>query len=407
MAEFPSVPVTAIPDPPDVTFPDRSEVGPLTLIGPTGENQQPGVLDIRTETLRGLANTMSTLFNFIQEDFLDRDGADPPITGSTQGDYFMRGDMDLGGFQIENLAAAVSIRDLITFEQLEDLQFDAEDNVEQILLDRVVFQDGSVPMLAALNMATFRVINIAAASIGTDAVRKDTVDAALAAVQVALLRTVGAPGMTANLSFDNVVPTEDNFEINNLADPISSGDLVNKKFLDDQVAITGVEDVPVASVLPYAGPASIIPPNFLLCDGREVSRFTFANLFNIIGVAYGSPSSGSVFHLPDMRGRGALPLDNLGGQTKGIIGNVNARTLGGKLGAELHALSVAEIPSHTHTYDDIHYAEGGAGAEIGDANASDADNLPNSNVRISGATGSTVGHNNLQPSMAMNWLIRF
>jgi microcystin-dependent protein len=138
-----------------------------------------------------------------------------------------------------------------------------------------------------------------------------------------------------------------------------------------------------------------------------VSRFTYANLFNLIGIAYGSPSSGSVFKLPDMRGRMALPLDNLGGQTKGLIGNVNARTLGGKLGTELHALSVAEIPSHDHDYDDIYYAEGGGGAEAGDDNASDTDNLPNSTVRISGATGSTTAHENMQPSMAMNWLIRF
>jgi len=407
VSEFPSVVVTAIPDPPDAAFPDRVEVGPLTLIGPTGENQQPGVLDIRTETLRGVVNTLVMLFNFIQEDFLDRDGADAPITGSTQGDYYMRGDMDLGGFKITNTTDGSSIRDLVTFDQVETLRFSGEDSVEQILTNRVVFQDGSVPMIAALNMATLRVINVAAASIATDAVRKDTVDAGVVSVQTALLRTVGTPGMAADFSFASANPLVDNFKINNLADPISDGDLVNRKFLNDQLAITGVEDLPVAAVVPYAGPSSILPDNFLFCDGREVSRFTFQNLFNIIGIAYGAPSSGSVFKLPDLRGRAALPLDNLGGQTKGLVADPNARTLGGKFGEELHALAVSEISAHTHDYNDIHYAAGVAGAQIGDNNASDNDNAASSTVRISGATGSSVGHVNMQPSMAMNWLIRF
>lgn len=407
MAEFPSTTVTLIPDPPDVTFPDRAEVGPLTLIGPTGENQQPGVLDIRTETLRDLANQITTLFNFIQEDFLDRDGADAPITGSVQGSYYMRGDMDLGGFKILGIAAGTLIRDLIQFEQLEDLQFDAEDSVEQLLVDRVVFQDGSVPMLAALNMATNRVINIAAASISTDAVRKDTTDTDITAFETTLLRTVGTPTMLADLSFDNVVPIEDNYEINNMGDPTLNGDLVNLKYLNAQLAITGVEDVPIAAVIPYAGPAGSLPVNFLLCYGQEVSRFTYANLFNLIGIAYGTPSSGSVFKIPDLRGRAALPLDNLGGQTKGLIGDANARALGGKLGADLVAISPTTLPSHDHSYDDIYYAEGGGGAEIGDANASDANNASASTVRVSGAIGSGTSHTNMQPSMAMNWIIRY
>jgi microcystin-dependent protein len=411
MAEWPPTPLTAIPDPPDVTFPDRVEVGPLTLIGPTGENQQPDVLDTRSETLRGIVNSIIAMANTIQEFFLDRDGADAPIEGSVQGDYYMRGDFDMGDTtpnKIVNLAQGTNIRDLITFEQLEDVQFEAEDTVEQILDTRTVFQDGSSTMIAALNMATFRVINVASASISTDAVRKDDTDSSIAAVEASLLRRVGTPGMSADLDFDNINPVEDNYEINNLGLPTVATDLVNKEYLDDQIAIIGVEDVPIAAVVPYAGPSSIIPDNFLLCDGREVSRFTYANLFNIIGIAYGSPSSGSVFKLPDLRGRCALPLDNMGGQTKGVINDVNARTLGGKLGTEAHSLTEGEIPQHDHDYDDIYYADDQVvGSEAGDDNARDTNNQFGSTVRTSGATGSGDPHNNLQPSMAMNWLIRF
>lgn len=409
MAQFPSVAVNAIPASPDPTYPARTEVGPLTIIGPTGENQQPAALDIRTETTRTVVNNLVALLNRLQEDFLDRDGADAPIEDSVQGSYYMHGDMDLGGFKVVKIASSSELRDMVTFDQLQDVQFEAEDTIEQILVDRVVFVDGSVPMLAALNMSSFRITNVAAASFADDAVRKDAVDAQITSIQTNLLKRVGVPNMLADLSFDNTVVTEDNFRPFNMADPTLASDLVNKKYLDDQIAITGVEDVPIAALLPYAGPQSIIPDNFLLCDGREVSRFTYANLFLLIGVAYGSPSSGSVFKLPDMRGRAALPLDNLGGQAKSLITDPNARVLGGKTGDEAHALTLAEIPAHTHEYDDIYYAEGVAGAEIGDANASDANNAENlvDPLRTTGATGSATPHDNVQPSMAMNWLIRF
>jgi microcystin-dependent protein len=409
MAEFPSVAVAQIPASPDLTYPARVEVGPLTLIGPTGENQQPNALDIRTETLRSLTNNLVALVNRIQDDFMDRDGADVPIEDSVQGSYYMRGDMDLGGFKATKLADGTNIRDLITFEQLEDVQFEAEDTLEQILVDRVMFTDGSVPMLASLNMTTFRVTNVGAASVGTDAVRLDAVDAALASVQTDLLRRVGVPQMNADLSFDNVVVIEDNYRPFNMADPTLGSDLVNKKYLDEQLAITGVEDVPIAALIPYAGPKSIIPDNFLLADGREVSRFTYANLFLLIGVAYGTPSSGSVFKLPDMRGRAALPLDNLGGQTKSLITDPNARVLGGKTGVEDIVLTEAQLPSHTHDYDDIYYADDTiAGTEEGDASARDTNNLASSDpLRTTGAAGSASAHANVQPSMAMNWLIRF
>ena len=182
MAQWPPTEVTAIPAPPDATYPSRDEVGPLKLVGPTAENQQPNALDVRTETIRQLVNTLAAAVNVLQENFLDIDGADAPITGSVQGSYFMRGDMDLGGFKIVNVADATIITDIITVQQIEAIQFSAEDDLEQILDTRVVFQDGTAPMISNLPLGTGlldvqRVTNLAAAAIGTDAVRKDTFDA--------------------------------------------------------------------------------------------------------------------------------------------------------------------------------------------------------------------------------------
>lgn len=52
----------------------------------------------------------------------------------------------------------------------------------------------------------------------------------------------------------------------------------------------------------FAGQASALPPSTLYCDGREVSRITYARLFQRIGVAWGAGNGTSTFNLPDGRG---------------------------------------------------------------------------------------------------------
>jgi len=43
-----------------------------------------------------------------------------------------------------------------------------------------------------------------------------------------------------------------------------------------------------------------VPPEFLACNGQEVSRTTYAMLFNIIGTYYGDGDGISTFHLPNL-----------------------------------------------------------------------------------------------------------
>lgn len=61
---------------------------------------------------------------------------------------------------------------------------------------------------------------------------------------------------------------------------------------------THITTLPVGSIVQYG---VAIPPstNWLLCDGKNVSRVTYATLFNVIGVKYGSANSDS-FKLPDL-----------------------------------------------------------------------------------------------------------
>ena len=67
----------------------------------------------------------------------------------------------------------------------------------------------------------------------------------------------------------------------------------------------GFEILPSGAILPFGG-ASAPTAAFLLCDGSNVSRSTYARLFAVIGTAYGTGDGSSTFGLPDLRDR--VPL---------------------------------------------------------------------------------------------------
>jgi len=60
--------------------------------------------------------------------------------------------------------------------------------------------------------------------------------------------------------------------------------------------------VPTGTVVPFAGPASQVPDGWLLCDGAELDRQTYADLFAVIGTAHGDGDGATTFLLPDYRG---------------------------------------------------------------------------------------------------------
>lgn len=400
MAQWPTVPLVSIPAS-GPTWPSRVEVGPLTRVAPVGENQQPGALDVRTERLRTVVNQLVDMVNRIRDFFLDRDGATGTVA---QPGAWMRRDFDVGGFQIVKLGTGTASTDAVTYEQLQEVQFEAEDELEQIL-DSIVFKvNGSASADTHLDMNANRVISVGDAASPQDMMRRGLVDAAVTSLANVLLPRNGALAMTANLSFDGALITDPGFIPTNVGTPTAPGDLATKSFLAAQAATFGGQDVPVGTVLPFAG--ATVPTNFLLCDGREVSRFTYQNLFNIVGIAYGAPTSSSVFKLPDMRGRVVVGKDNMGGASANRLTSSNADQLGGKVGTELHVLTSAQMPAHTHTYGDHVFASGAAGAEDGADDGTDANNVRADTVRTTGSTGSGTGHENMQPSRTLNYIVR-
>jgi microcystin-dependent protein len=137
----------------------------------------------------------------------------------------------------------------------------------------------------------------------------------------------------------------------------------------------------------FAGSAS--PSGWLTCDGAAVNRTTYAALFAVIGTTYGAGNGTTTFNLPDMRGRAPIGVGTGSGLT--------ARALADEVGAETHTLSVAEMPSHTHTQ----FSTGPKN------NSFDSGTFVGND--LSGPTGSTGGdaaHNNMQPSLAVNFIIK-
>lgn len=51
------------------------------------------------------------------------------------------------------------------------------------------------------------------------------------------------------------------------------------------------------------------PEGWLLCDGREVSRDVFSDLFNMLGTSFGTGDGKTTFNLPDLRGEFIRGLD--------------------------------------------------------------------------------------------------
>lgn len=58
-------------------------------------------------------------------------------------------------------------------------------------------------------------------------------------------------------------------------------------------------DLAVGSIVPFGG--SAIPSGYLLCDGQAVSRTTYAELFKVIGAAFGAGDGSTTFNVPDLR----------------------------------------------------------------------------------------------------------
>jgi len=115
--------------------------------------------------------------------------------------------------------------------------------------------------------------------------------------------------------------------------------------------------LPAGIILPYAG--SAFGKDCLLCNGQEVSRTDYKELFDAIGTAWGSPSDNTKFKVPDLRDRalyGAGSVVSVGqtdGKSTGNRGGpFHSHTFAGNTnsgGGHSHSLSINGVGDHTHS----------------------------------------------------------
>lgn len=117
-------------------------------------------------------------------------------------------------------------------------------------------------------------------------------------------------------------------------------------------AAASASGIGVASgtVLDYAG--NTAPTGYLLCYGQAINRVTFASLFTAIGTVYGAGDGSTTFNIPDARGRVGAGKDDMGGSAANrltnLAGGVDGSTLGAGGGLQTHTLTTAQLSTHTH-----------------------------------------------------------
>ena len=176
-----------------------------------------------------------------------------------------------------------------------------------------------------------------------------------------------------------------------------------------QSNVDNMVTVPIGAVQQFAG--STAPDKYLMCDGTAYSRTTYATLFNTIGTTYGSGDGSTTFNVPNLQGRVIV------GQNASDTDTTNSfATLGATGGEKTHQLTIAEMPSHTHTQNAHKHLIGAqnitySGSYLASTSygKTDGTNVPRYSQSVTATnqnTGGNGAHNNVQPYIVMNYIIR-
>jgi microcystin-dependent protein len=158
---------------------------------------------------------------------------------------------------------------------------------------------------------------------------------------------------------------------------------------------------------PYVGEVRLVGFNFApagwnYCDGSLQSISQYETLYNLIGTTYGGDGQ-QTFGLPNLLGR--IPIHaGSNGTNNYVIGQTG--------GVENVTLSLSQYPSHDHSL-------------MASTNTGGSNNPSNQVVNqgltvystsapvnpmlpaMVGSSGGNQPHNNLQPYLALNWIISF
>lgn len=201
------------------------------------------------------------------------------------------------------------------------------------------------------------------------------------------------------------------FELATVTVPAGAGSLTSTNVVPTRIR-AGSQAVPVGAITMYAG--STAPSGYLICNGASVNRADYPALFTAIGTTYGS-ASGTTFNIPDLRGRTPVGAGTGAGLTNRVLGSTG--------GAETVTLTIAQMPAHNHTgtitggaHNHTINSRSGYGSgtnpyAIGQfwpssAYADYTTNTTASHTHTIPSEGGGGGHANMQPWLAVNFIIR-
>ena len=143
-----------------------------------------------------------------------------------------------------------------------------------------------------------------------------------------------------------------------------------------------------------SNPTGTLPFRFGRLKVVEPLPTTYSALFNVIGIGYGAGNGSTTFNLPNLKGKVPVGYDNSQSEFD---------TLGKSGGEKTHILTTPEMPSHNHTFQ----AWNNTNTDTSDIFTNDWRLDPGSGTWGTSNTGGGLAHNNLQPYIVINYVIRY
>ena len=157
----------------------------------------------------------------------------------------------------------------------------------------------------------------------------------------------------------------------------------------DNIGQGGGDTLPIGAILPFSG--DVIPNGWLLCDGSVIEQEDYPELFEVLAGNYGIISREEI-RLPDLRGKVTVGKDST---------DTDFNTLGNTGGEKTHNLTIDEMPSHNHELKRGDYGS----VRREEISYSNGENIQFTSAGVSN-TGGDQPHNNLQPYIVTNYIIK-
>lgn len=150
-----------------------------------------------------------------------------------------------------------------------------------------------------------------------------------------------------------------------LISPGTSGQVLTSNGPAPATWQSNTSSVPPGTIVAYVGATA--PAGWLMCEGAQVSRSTYANLFAVISSQFGSGNNSTTFHLPDCRGRFVRGWDHGAGRDPQATLRTPSAS-GGNAGDAIGSIQGGSFQSHTHPLSDpghTHNILGSGNAGVG------------------------------------------